>query len=125
MKERRREYLVTLVFNYGFASNGKDKITSYIEELLKKYQGELLKIQFLGERKFAYFIKHQQLGYYVFVLCKLPTQLVRFFRRDMELSDNIILRSLILKKEEAEKVLSLSELVEYNKEEKNNGTLTK
>ncbi len=125
MKEKEREYLVTVIFEYGFATAGVAKMSAYIQELVKKYKGTVLRIHFLGERKFAYLINHQQIGSYVFVLCKLPNTQLKFFKRDMELSNNIILRFLILKKEKAEKVLNLSDLVEYNKEETNNGTVTK
>ncbi|MFN7181692.1 MAG: 30S ribosomal protein S6, partial [Planctomycetota bacterium] len=101
MKEREGEYIITFVFNYGFAAEGIDKVKAYIEDVLKKYRGSVLKIYILGERKFAYPIKHQQTGYYVFAQCKIPRPQIRFFRKDMELSENIVLRFLILRKEYA------------------------
>lgn len=126
MKEREKEYIITLILNQGFVSGGQDKVASYLEDLFKKYRGKIEGLRFLGDRKFAYPIKRQQVGFYVFVLCKMISSQVRFFRRDMELTGDIILRFLILRKEEAQKLLNITDLAEYKlkKEESSYGVIT-
>ncbi len=123
MKEREKEYIITFIVNQNLASEGQDKIASYLEELLKKYKGKINDLRFLGNRKFAYPIKSQQVGTYVFAVCKIMSSQVRFFRRDLELTGDTILRFLILRKEEAEKLLNISDLAEYkyNEEGSNYG----
>lgn len=121
MKEREKEYIITFVFRQGFASGGQEKVASYLEDIFKKYKGAIESLRFFGDRRFAYPIKGEQMGFYVFAECKMVNSQMRFFRRDLELSSDIVLRFLILSKEDGQKVLNISDLAEYkyqNGEEK-------
>jgi ribosomal protein S6 len=116
-KERVKSFIICFIFNPNFAGRNYDKVVDYLSELLKKYGGQLNKVYIFGERKFAYKIEHQQMGLYVFVDCAIVNKQVKLFRRDLELSKDVVLRFLILQKEKALKVINLSDLSEYKKEE--------
>lgn len=120
MKEKEREYIITFIIKQGFSAGGQGRVYSYLKELLNKYKGKIEGLRFLGERKFAYPIKKQQMGMYVFAECKMPNTQVRFFRRDLELTGDIILRFLILRKEEGLKVLNIYDIPEYKEEGRSN-----
>ena len=58
-------YELLYIIPLKYTDEENTKITEEVEDIIKKYKGEITKTSILGKRKLAYEIKHVHNGYYV------------------------------------------------------------
>ena len=58
-------YELLYIIPLKYTDEENTTITKEVEDLIKKYKGEIIKTSILGKRKLAYEIKHVHNGYYV------------------------------------------------------------
>jgi small subunit ribosomal protein S6 len=83
------------LYELMFAYNGeltKDEVEKELEkfkEIIEKGNGELLKIDDLGVKKFAYPIKKKNSGYYFLAYLKAEYSLVKEINRIFKINENL------------------------------------
>ena len=92
-------YELTLILD-GKASPAKKKsLTEKIEKLIKLNKGKILKKDDWGKREFAYPIKKNDTGIYLFFEIELEPEVVNKVSEKIRIDDDI-LRHLIIRKDE-------------------------
>ena len=112
-----REYELVLVFGADLPEKDqKTFIDNYKKEIVK-LKGKVEKIDAWGKKEFAYPIKKQTLGYYFVLSMDLPEDVPAKLDSKLRL-DEILLRYLLVRREEAKKA-------PVKKEKKNGSKIAK
>ena len=88
-------YESTFIIRQDVSSADVDKIANDFENLIKEYNGEVVKTEYWGLRNLAYEIKNNKKGHYYFIGLKGNNALLAEFNRKVSLSESIIRSSMI------------------------------
>lgn len=94
------------------------QITKQVEEIIKKRQGTLQKVEILGRKKIAYPIKKNEFGTFVLTLFTVPPDKTAKVIRDVKGMEEIIRYILTKKEEEVEKKKAAKKAKKVKKVEK-------
>lgn len=83
-------YELMIVVRAYLPDNVKNKVYSFIEELVADYKGKVLLKDIWGKRYMSYKIKSQREGYYVVYQVKLSADVVEEFSKKILKRDEII-----------------------------------
>lgn len=89
-------------FEFTFIPHDKKSIKT-LEEVLTSFKGKKVKEDSLGMRTLAYPIKKVVSGEYLVWTLEIPEQSVKGFKQKLNF-DNVVLRYLLLKKDEKQPV---------------------
>lgn len=90
-----KSYEGMFLLDNRFASREWSECEKDLRALFDKHKGEVLRIRKWGERRLAYEIKGHKRATYLLTYFNMPPENLTAFRRDMELSENVI-RNLVL-----------------------------
>lgn len=77
-----------------FTENEVPQITAKVNELIKKYNGEITKEESLGKRKIAYPIKQNRHGHFVFAQIQMPPESLPRFNQDLNNLSEVLRHSI-------------------------------
>ncbi len=66
------------------------KVTDKVEGLIKKEEGEILKVDNWGKKKLAYEVKKQKKGYYILINFRMKASTISELERSLKLTDPVI-----------------------------------
>ncbi len=93
----RREYEVGFILNPEVNEEQTRAILERIEQIVRNYDGQVVKVSQWGRRRLAYPIQHHRDGYYVFIDTILTPETVGELDRTLNVSEEVM-RHLITKR---------------------------
>lgn len=69
---------------------GAKELATQVQDLIKSFDGKIIKDDFWGKRKLAYEIKHDSEGYYDVVTFELSSEALLKFKQKLNLVPNIL-----------------------------------
>jgi small subunit ribosomal protein S6 len=94
-----RYYEIATVINGMLTDEQIESTDKWVQELIVREGGEVLKVEKWGRRRMAYFIKKTRQGFYIFYGVKSPVTLPKIIEKEFRVSESII-RFLILASDE-------------------------
>lgn len=94
----RRDYEIGFILNPEVSEEQTRTILERIEQIVARYDGQVIKVNQWGRRRLAYPIEHHRDGFYVFIDTILTPETVSELDRTLKVSEEV-LRHLILKRD--------------------------
>jgi len=94
----RRDYEIGFILNPEVSEEQTRAILERIEQIVARYDGQVLKVNQWGRRKLAYPIEHHRDGFYVFIDTILTPETVAELDRTLKVSEEV-LRHLIRRRD--------------------------
>jgi len=94
----RRDYELGFILNPEVSEEQTRAILERIEQIVSKYDGQVVKVNQWGRRRLAYPIQHHRDGYYVFIDMILTPETVLELDRTLKVSEEV-LRHLIKRRD--------------------------
>jgi len=94
----RRDYELGFILNPEVSEEQTRAILERIEQIVRNYDGQVVKVNQWGRRRLAYPIQHHRDGYYVFIDMILTPETVLELDRTLKVSEEV-LRHLITRRD--------------------------
>ncbi len=94
----RRDYELGFILNPEVSEEQTRAILERIEQIVRNYDGQTVKVNQWGRRRLAYPIQHHRDGYYVFIDMILTPETVLELDRNLKVSEEV-LRHLITRRD--------------------------
>jgi small subunit ribosomal protein S6 len=94
----RRDYEIGFILNPEVSEEQTRAILERIEQIVARYDGQVMKVNQWGRRRLAYPIEHHRDGFYVFIDTILTPETVSELDRTLKVSEEV-LRHLIKKRD--------------------------
>jgi len=94
----RRDYEIGFILNPEVSEEQTRTILERIEQIVARYDGQMIKVNQWGRRRLAYPIEHHRDGFYVFIDTILTPETVSELDRTLKVSEEV-LRHLIKKRD--------------------------
>ncbi len=94
----RRDYEIGFILNPEVSEEQTRTILERIEQIVARYDGQVIKVNQWGRRRLAYPIEHHRDGFYVFIDTILTPETVSELDRTLKVSEEV-LRHLIKKRD--------------------------
>ncbi len=94
----KRDYEIGFILNPEVSEEQSRAILERIEQIVARYDGQVLKVNQWGRRRLAYPIEHQRDGFYVFIDTILTPETVSELDRTLRVSEEV-LRHLIKRRD--------------------------
>jgi small subunit ribosomal protein S6 len=94
----RRDYELGFILNPEVSEEQTRAILERIEQIVKNYDGQVVKVNQWGRRRMAYPIEHHRDGYYVFIDMILTPETVLELDRNLKVSEEV-LRHLVKRRD--------------------------
>jgi len=94
----RRDYEIGFILNPEVNEEQTHAILERIEQIVARYDGQVMKVNQWGRRRLAYTINHHRDGFYVFIDTILTPETVSELDRTLKVSEEV-LRHLIKKRD--------------------------
>lgn len=94
----RRDYELGFILNPEVSEEQTRAILERIEQIVRNYDGQTVKVNQWGRRRLAYPIQHHRDGYYVFIDMILTPETVLELDRNLKVSEEV-LRHLIIRRD--------------------------
>ena len=94
----RRDYEIGFILNPEVSEEHTRAILERIEQIVARYDGQVMKVNQWGRRRLAYPIEHHRDGFYVFIDTILTPETVSELDRTLKVSEEV-LRHLIKKRD--------------------------
>ncbi len=94
----RRDYELGFILNPEVSEEQTRAILERIEQIVKNYDGQVVKVNQWGRRRMAYPIEHHRDGYYVFIDMILTPETVLELDRNLMVSEEV-LRQLVKRRD--------------------------
>jgi small subunit ribosomal protein S6 len=94
----RRDYELGFILNPEVSEEQTRAILERIEQIVRNYDGQTVKVNQWGRRRLAYPIEHHRDGYYVFIDMILTPETVLELDRNLKVSEEV-LRHLITRRD--------------------------
>ena len=94
----RRDYEIGFILNPEVSEEQTRAILERIEQIVARYDGQVMKVNQWGRRRLAYPIQHHRDGFYVFIDSILTPETVSELDRTLKVSEEV-LRHLIKKRD--------------------------
>ncbi len=94
----RRDYEIGFILNPEVSEEQTRAILERIEQIVARYDGQVIKVNQWGRRRLAYPIEHHRDGFYVFIDTILTPETVSELDRTLKVSEEV-LRHLIKKRD--------------------------
>jgi small subunit ribosomal protein S6 len=88
-------YESIIIIRQDVSSSDVDKIVEDLKQLVKNYNGDIIKTEYWGLRALAYEIQNNKKGHYYFIGIEADKALLNEMERKIKLSESIIRSSLI------------------------------
>lgn len=86
----RRDYELGFILNPEVSEEQTRAILERIEQIVKNYDGQVVKVNQWGRRRLAYPIEHHRDGYYVFIDMILTPETVLELDRTLKVSEEVM-----------------------------------
>ena len=94
----RRDYEIGFILNPEVSEEQTRTILERIEQIVARYDGQVIKVNQWGRRRLAYPIEHHRDGFYVFIDTILTPETVSELDRTLKVSEEV-LRHLIKRRD--------------------------
>ena len=94
----RRDYEIGFILNPEVSEEQTRTILERIDQIVARYDGQVIKVNQWGRRRLAYPIEHHRDGFYVFIDTILTPETVSELDRTLKVSEEV-LRHLIKKRD--------------------------
>ncbi len=94
----RRDYELGFILNPEVSEEQTRAILERLEQIVKNYDGQVVKVNQWGRRRMAYPIEHHRDGYYVFIDMILTPETVLELDRNLKVSEEV-LRHLVKRRD--------------------------
>ncbi len=85
-----KTYELMTIAKSELTDQGAKELATQVQDLIKSFDGKIIKDDFWGKRKLAYEIKHDSEGYYDVVTFELSTEALLKFKQKLNLVPNIL-----------------------------------
>jgi len=86
----RRDYELGFILNPEVSEEQTRAILERIDQIVKNYDGQVVKVNQWGRRRMAYPIEHHRDGYYVFIDMILTPETVLELDRNLKVSEEVL-----------------------------------
>ena len=85
-----KTYELMTIAKSELTDEGAKELATQVQDLVKSFDGKIIKDDFWGKRKLAYEIKHDSEGYYDVVTFELSSEALLKFKQKLNLVPNIL-----------------------------------